>query len=393
METKQKNANTIAKAQAELNEASSNNQSLKEVLYAKTQSIMNTRMNKFFFTIILLLATYLVFSLVQPYLSLLVLALITVLLFKPVYEFILRKFRNHKNIATATTIIVVIACLIIPIYMIIQLAISQVITFYNDLNNVITGNSVTTVKIISGVNDFFTSIGVNYTITEEMVGNTVKDQIQPIATFLANQAIEIGKSVIGILPAIFMYIIFLAGLFPNYDKLVKYIQKISPLEDAVDAKYIRRITEMSKCMMKGTLVISLLQGLIVGLLLWALGVYYPVFWAMVAVFFSIIPVGSGVVTIPVGIAMILAGNVWQGILILLTQVLVLQNVDPILRPRMVSKDAEMNPILLIISVLGGVTVFGLWGVIYGPVIMIFFLTTLEVYSEYYNRRKIGAVSE
>ena len=91
--------------------------------------------------------------------------------------------------------------------------------------------------------------------------------------------------------------------------------------------------------------------------------------------------------VPIGIIQIILGNVWQGVVILLGYILVVTNIDYLLRPRLVSRETQINSALVLLSMFGGLKLFGFLGVIYGPVIMIFLITTIEIYLDHYRISK------
>ena len=93
------------------------------------------------------------------------------------------------------------------------------------------------------------------------------------------------------------------------------------------------------------------------------------------------------ITIPAGITLVVFGSVWQGLLVLLGGLVVVSNIDTFLRPMLVPKEASLNPALVLIGALGGLRLFGFLGVIYGPVVMIFLVTTIEIYLEHYRYEK------
>lgn len=99
---------------------------------------------------------------------------------------------------------------------------------------------------------------------------------------------------------------------------------------------------------------------------------------------SIIPLGGGIVTIPFGIGMIFYGNIAGGIFVLLWHLLVVTNIDNVLRPILVPRDARLNSALMLLSVFAGITMFGPWGIIIGPVLMILIVTTIDVYLAVYK---------
>jgi len=179
-------------------------------------------------------------------------------------------------------------------------------------------------------------------------------------------------------------ITILAALFPAKDRIIEKIEYASPLDDDVDEIYIKRMVAMVKSMAKGTFIISIVQSVVAVIFLYFAGVDYLAFWFILMVFFGIIPLGVAFVTYPFSLVLILIGNTTEGISLLLLTTLVINNIDNILRPKLVSGDAQLHPALVILSVLGGLKMFGPMGFIYGPVLMIFFVTTFETYLKYYR---------
>jgi predicted PurR-regulated permease PerM len=135
---------------------------------------------------------------------------------------------------------------------------------------------------------------------------------------------------------------------------------------------------------KGTFTIALVQGTVAGLSFLITGIPYTFFWTVVMIFISIVPLGTSFITVPVAAIMLATGNVWQAVFLMVIQYGVTSNLDNILRPMLIPKEAEVHPALLLLSFIGGIQVFGTWGFIYGPLIMVFLLTTVEVYQRYYK---------
>jgi predicted PurR-regulated permease PerM len=126
------------------------------------------------------------------------------------------------------------------------------------------------------------------------------------------------------------------------------------------------------------------QGLVTGLLFWLAGVPYSPLLTLVAVVASMFPLGASLVAIPVGVGLAIVGKYVGAAVVLLGYFLLVSNIDSFLRPRLVSKEAYLNFALVLLSALGGYELFGFFGVVYGPVLMILFLTMLEVYETYYS---------
>lgn len=168
---------------------------------------------------------------------------------------------------------------------------------------------------------------------------------------------------------------------------------LSPLPQEVTRLYVQKVTAMLNAMFRGVFIISLAQGTSMGVFLFLAGVPFALFLTVLSIFLAILPViGVFLVAFPVGIILILSGQIGSGLLVIGGFLVVVANVDTVLRPMLVPQEAYLNPALVLLSVLGGLQLMGLLGAFYGPVIMILLVTTLEVYAEYYAGPKPGAAS-
>jgi predicted PurR-regulated permease PerM len=159
-----------------------------------------------------------------------------------------------------------------------------------------------------------------------------------------------------------------------------------PLPPEITQLYLEKIDMMITAMFKGTFVIAIVQGLAMGVVLWIAGVPYVSVLTIISIFVSIIPIaGISWVAWPVSILLIITGHLWQGVFVIVVFLVVVSNIDTLLRPRLVPKGAYLNPLLVILSVFGGLKLLGFIGIIYGPVIMILLVTSLDVYSKYMLR--------
>jgi predicted PurR-regulated permease PerM len=174
----------------------------------------------------------------------------------------------------------------------------------------------------------------------------------------------------------------------------KAVVDIVPFPPEITQLFLDKGDMMITAMFKGTFVIAIVSGAAMGIVLWIAGVPYATLLAIISAFLSLIPmVGISLVAWPVGILLILAGNTWQGIFVIVAFLLVVANIDNVMRPMLVPKGAHLNPALVILSVLGGISLMGLIGVIYGPVIMILLVTSIEVYTKYMLRSDLETLQE
>ncbi len=343
--------------------------------------------NRIFFFIIVAFTAYVGYLLLQPYFGVIIFSFVTVLTFKPVYDFFNRRVKNRPGIATGLTITAIFLIVLIPIGLIINIAVVQALQFSDDVSSFVGGNNLdSTSEYLDLINSYLTRFPylADYTITTDQIVDTIRNIAQPVASFLGQNAISIGSNAAELLTRFFIFLVMLATLFPTFPRVVQLIKDLSPLDDALDERYLNRAMAMTVAMVKGVFVIAIAQGVTLGVFLFIAGVPYAFFWTILAIFTAVLPLGVNVVAVPIGIVLLILGSTWQGIIVLIGGLLVAGNVDNILRPRLVAKEAELNPALVILSAFGGLNLFGVLGVIYGPVIMIFLITTVEIYLEHYR---------
>jgi predicted PurR-regulated permease PerM len=146
---------------------------------------------------------------------------------------------------------------------------------------------------------------------------------------------------------------------------------------------------MTKGMVKGQFIIAFLQGLTDASLLAAGGLSDLFFFFLILLTaFSIIPLGGGVIAIPIGVVMLLTGHVWQGLLVIIGHIIIVTNIDNVLRPKLVPKDAKLDGALTILAVFAGIKIFGFLGIVIGPVLMIIITTTVKVFIDVFHSNKL-----
>jgi predicted PurR-regulated permease PerM len=149
-----------------------------------------------------------------------------------------------------------------------------------------------------------------------------------------------------------------------------------------------RFVSITRATIKGTVVIGLIQGALSGLAFWVAGIQDSLFWTVVMMVLSILPiVGGALVWVPVCIVLGVTGHLLKAILLASFCALIVGSVDNVLRPRMVGRDTEMHDLLILFSTLGGLLVFGPLGFIIGPLVAGLFVTSWSIFAA--SRYPIG----
>jgi len=169
-------------------------------------------------------------------------------------------------------------------------------------------------------------------------------------------------------------------LLVNGDDLRLLIRRLNPLGEEATDLYLAKMAAMVRGTVRGQFVIALAQGIAGAISIYIAGFHDGFFiFAILLSALSVIPLGGGIVTIPFGIGLALFGNVIGGIFVIVFHVIVVTNIDNVLRPILVPKEAKLDSALMLLSVFAGITMFGFLGIVIGPVVMIVIVTTISVY--------------
>jgi predicted PurR-regulated permease PerM len=167
--------------------------------------------------------------------------------------------------------------------------------------------------------------------------------------------------------------------------ILRQILYYIPLEPSEEEALLERFVSVTRATLKGSLLIGAIQGAAAGLAFWAAGVPGPAFWGTVMVVLSVIPaVGAALVWVPAVVYLLLVGKVGAAIGLLAWCALVVSTIDNFLRPRLVGRDARMSDLLILLSTLGGIFVFGAVGFIVGPIVAALFVSIWHIYGETFS---------
>jgi predicted PurR-regulated permease PerM len=191
--------------------------------------------------------------------------------------------------------------------------------------------------------------------------------------------------VAGALTAAVLFIYVFISLLSKHDEVQSLIRKLNPLGEDVTDLYLEKMGAMVRGAVFGQFVIALAQGVAGAVSIYIAGFHQGFFiFAILLTALSIIPLGGGIVSIPFGIGMVLFGNVWGGLFVIVWHLIVVTNIDNVLRPILVPRQARLDSALMLLAVFAGITMFGFLGIIIGPVLMIVIVTTISVYLAVYK---------
>jgi len=340
---------------------------------------------------LLIFVTLAFFALLIDFLQPVFWAATLAVIFHPVHVRFLQLVKQRRSLASIMTLVVITVTVIIPTWFIAASVVSEATGLYGrvqsgeiDLSKVIDRARDT----LPVVNSFLDSIGV----TPDEIASNISAAVLTSSQYVGSLAVSTGQNVVrfSILFLLMLYVLFF--FIRDGDELLDMLIIALPFGDERERALLTKFAEVSRATIKGTLLIGLIQGALGGLIFWVLGIQGAVFWGVVMVILSLLPVvGASFVWLPAALFMLASGNYISAIVLVVFGVLVIGLIDNILRPLLVGRDTRMPDYLILLSTLGGITAFGPSGFVMGPIIAALFLTIWVMFAREHSGESVDAL--
>jgi len=334
--------------------------------------------NVYFFFGVLILVSVATFYIFKPFLIALLLAAILAIFFQKMYAFFLTKTGNHKGLSSLVTSLVILLIIIVPLILIFFFIGNEIMSAYQSVSasGDFYQNKIEPLIGQIKTSQFYNTFGLDQFLNKEAFTQYSRQLGQLALVFVQNAYL----SVTHIFFMIFVMFFSLYYFFIDGKEIVRRIMYISPLRDSHENLLVDKFISISRATVKGTFVICILQGLIGGMVFYIAGIPSAVVWGVGMMLFALIPmVGSAIIWFPVAIILLMTGNIWQGILVLAVGIGLISTIDSIVKPKLVGKDTQLHPLLILLATLGGLALFGLTGFIVGPIIIALFVSLWDIY--------------
>ncbi|MGB5327361.1 MAG: AI-2E family transporter [Gammaproteobacteria bacterium] len=334
--------------------------------------------NKSILALMTIAISALFFSMISQFLMAIFLAGLFSALARPVYRYLKLRFRGHRHFASVTTMLLMIVVVLIPLMLLVGIIVGQAIDVGQSVTPWVTQYIDQPDRITTYLQHlpFYEQLLPYREIILEKTGQLVGS----ISKLIVN---GLSSATLGTANFLFMTFVFLyTTYFLQMDgvKLIKKILYYLPLGSDDENLMLEKFTSVTRATLKGSLLIGILQGGLAGFAFAFAGIDNAVFWGSVMAVLSIIPaIGSALVWGPACVILIMQGSVGAGVGLLIFCGLVVGSVDNILRPILVGKDTKMHELMIFFGTLGGIMMFGISGVVIGPLIASLFVTIWELY--------------
>ncbi|MBU4493488.1 MAG: AI-2E family transporter [Nanoarchaeota archaeon] len=321
-----------------------------------------------------------VFLVIKPFIIAILTSIIISYIFYPLYKWINKKTKR-KNLSAVIVTILIITLIITPILFIANSLTREVMVVYtNSKQRIEEGNIIDTEpgSILWKLNSFLVNIA-----EKPQISSSLDSITNSIISSLSNFIFTIPKRILSFFVMIFLIFFMLR----DGELMVKKIKYLIPLKNHYQNKIVKRFGSVTRAVVYGHFITALIQGMVGVLGLYIFGIKSPLVWGGIMMVACMIPfIGAPVVWFPLGVLKLIEGlttnttsTTLRGIGLLVYGFFIVASIDNLIKPKIIGDKAKIHPTIILLGVLGGLTIFGVIGIVIGPLVLSLFLTFAEIY--------------
>lgn len=337
------------------------------------------------FVLLMVLSISIVFiATIEGFLAALFLAAVFTGVIYPGYRWLLARFRGHATLASVTTLLLVLGAIVVPMIGFFGIVVSQAVEVTNIVAPWLERQLQSSASSNGGLPEWVPFAQYLEPYRTDITAK-VAEFASKAGTFLVGSLSKITEVTAVFLLNLFVMLYAMFFFLTSGPVIVRTIMGYLPLSGSDKDNLLEVGLSVSKATIKGTLVIGIVQGALGGLGLAVAGIPGAAFWGTIMVVLSIIPgIGTALVWVPAVVYLLISGETVAGVGLAVWSAAVVGTVDNVLRPRLVGKDTKMPDLLILVSTLGGLGLFGVLGLVVGPVIAALFLTAWTIYGQVFE---------
>jgi len=339
-----------------------------------------------FFLALFLISLFMLGRLIWPFISIIIIASVVTGIFTPIYNAIAKK--TKESVASFLTCVLIFFILFVPIVFFVGILSKEAYDLYLLAKSAALGNQIK--EMMSGARIFErANMALSYfnmELTGEEFNKAVSEAGKALGLFVYEQASAIASNVFAFFVNFFLMLLVTYFLLIDSGKLISFIMDLSPLPADQDQKLIEKFKESAGAIIIGNGLGGLIQGTAGGLLFMIFGIKSSFLWGVIMGLLAFLPiVGIGVVFVPVSLMFMIKGRVGVGLFFLAFYLILSGIIEYVFKPKLVGSRIKMHTLLVFLSIIGGLKLFGILGIIYGPLVAAGFLTLTDIYSANYQK--------
>jgi predicted PurR-regulated permease PerM len=321
-------------------------------------------------------AIYLCWLMLKPFVGVLGWATVLVIVFYPVHRRLEHRIQR-PGLSALLSCLLVILTILLPVVLVTIVVFKELSGAMQNLQGavgyVLDPNSPFTGRPLRWLSQY---VNIEQLRSQEYLLEQIKARSGPIA----GQTLGFLGGVVGVIVQMFFVIFTMYYLFRDGDNIFAAVRDALPLNKEQATAIMARTRDVIGASVYGVFAIAIIQGTLGGLAFWALGLPSAIVWGVAMIFLSMIPMlGAFLVWVPAAIYLAVAGHPVKAILLVLWGTLVIGMIDNFLRPKLVGSRTKLHELLIFFAVLGGLQVFGVLGIVLGPVVLAITMALIDVF--------------
>ena len=317
-------------------------------------------------TLITILFVSLIFNFAAPILWSIVVSII----FYPLYEKLLL-MTNKKSLSSMLSLILILLLVIMPSIAVLGLIGNELINFINSSENYSFEQYFQMIPNESAINQLiaWSGLSINDLIekADDFLISASKMLYQSVSTISAN--------VINFFVSLFIFVYLTFFFLRDGEKILQHCMDAFPMKNEDESYLLDQFQKTTRATIKGTVMVALAQGFLGYLTLLLIGISGALIWGAVMALLSIVPaVGTVLVWLPIALVLFLNGEIMDASLLIFSGVFIIGMIDNLLRPILIGKETKMPDYLILLTTIGGISIFGITGFIVGPIIASLFIS-------------------
>ena len=317
-------------------------------------------------TLITILFVSLIFNFAAPILWSIVVSII----FYPLYEKLL-SMTNKKSLSSMLSLILISLLVIMPSIAVLGLIGNELINFINSSENYSFEQYFQMIPNESAINQLiaWSGLSINDLIekADDFLISASKMLYQSVSTISAN--------VINFFVSLFIFVYLTFFFLRDGEKILQHCMDAFPMKNEDESYLLDQFQKTTRATIKGTVMVALAQGFLGYLTLLLIGINGALIWGAVMALLSIVPaVGTVLVWLPIALVLFLNGEIMDASLLIFSGVFIIGMIDNLLRPILIGKETKMPDYLILLTTIGGISIFGITGFIVGPIIASLFIS-------------------
>ena len=320
-----------------------------------------------------------------PFASTLIMACVVTGLFHPLYKRIQR--RAAPSLASFVTCAVIFLVVFVPIVLFAGILAQEALGLYTmgrtaEISNYLR-QLVESSHVLELANRLLAPFG--FEVSVDQLQNAFSELGKNVGLFFFTQAQAIAANILNFVVNFSFMLLVCFYLFIDGQRLLGFIFNISPLPLDQEERLVSKFQDMAGAILIGNGLSAIIQGVLGGCVFALFGLQSPILWGVIMGLLAFLPiVGIGVVFLPATVILFVAGRLGAGIFFIVFYVVITLVIEYLFKPRIVGKRVQMHTMLVFLSIIGGLHLFGILGIIYGPLVVTAFLTLADIYQHKYQ---------